>query len=162
VASLPAVQDVRELFAMLLRRVVSVSGGPAASGPGAVAGVYSDDQGGAGAVAVFDLALAGRAGAALSMIPVGMVAESIRRGQLADNLLDNLAEVLNVANALFNDGSGPHLKLSSVVPIVTGECAPVPSRRLDTCVKIAGYGVGALSLIVLERSTDVATLGMIR
>ena len=107
---------------------------------------------GPGAVIVCDVAMAAHAGAALSLIPPRVAEESVKDGELSEMLASNFAEVLNVASQLFHGADG-HARLVDVrTGADPGDAAAAavqsPVGRLDLTVDIAGYGTGALSLLV--------------
>jgi len=137
------------------RRVTTKDAKPFVPGPSAKSyvGVYRTDQGALTAAVVMDLPLAANAAAALVMVPVGAVAESVRAGQLNPNLLDNLREVMNVCTRFFSLPGKPHVKLQEIVlcppalPAEVGALVARPNAALHTELAIAGYGGGRLSLV---------------
>jgi hypothetical protein len=152
-ASLPDPHMIRDLFAGLLGKDVTVKIGTPGAAAGGTVAVYATDEGTVAGLAVCDLALASNAGAALSLIPAGMAAESVRAGILADNLAENWREVLNVANQLFSSSGGHRVRLTDIGPAddpppAAAKLLGSPRERLDVELQIAGYGSGKLSLLV--------------
>ena len=156
---LPSAQEVRELVEGLLGRDVQVlTGGriidPAEPG-GAMIGSYVDRLLRLRALVVLDLALAARVGAAIGLVPNRVSEADVADLELSDALAENAAEVLNVTASLFNAEDAPHLRLDAVVQ--PGQ--PVPHDvarwvkayvpRLDLTVHIAGYGDGAVSVLLV-------------
>ena len=103
-----------------------------------------------------DLELAAYAGAALSLLPVGIAKESIDDGAIEDNLLENFQEVLNVGVQWFTAKGNPRVVLAEVytpatklpddVRLVMG----APADRLDVEAEVAGYGTGRTRLLVTD------------
>ena len=82
-------------------------------------------------------------------------AESVEAGGLTDTLRDNLYEVLNIAASLFNAPGAEHLRLYQLhpaglpLPPAVRAQALTLGRREDLAVEIAGYGAGALSVVLV-------------
>jgi hypothetical protein len=154
---IPAPKAVRDMLTELLGREVTVDiGEPIQAGPvekTAVA-VYVDDQMGARATIVGDLAFAAYAGAAIGLVPVFGAEASIEDGYLSQNLVENSYEVFNIMASLFNLPNAPHLRLYQVVATNESPSADVTGmanalgQRLDLDLDIAGYGKGQLSIVV--------------
>lgn len=156
---LPGAMDVREVFEGLLGRDVEVTTGGAMVNPslpgGALVGIYVDNTLKLGALVLFDLELAARAGAAIALVPAATANYSIEDGELTSALLDNGAEILNIAGSMFNTEGARHLKLDRCY--APGE--PLPAdvvpwvlayvRRIDLTLVIKGYGPGKFSALVL-------------
>lgn len=153
---LPDRKAVKDLFEGLLGRDVAVAGGkPVDIGiPKPVVAAYVDDGHRLRAVAVMDLALAARCGAAIALVPKGAADDSIENQLLAPNLFDNASEICNVMAATLGDAMDIHLRLSmsyapsDPLPPQVFNTATQPAAREDLELDIAGYGVGGLSLIV--------------
>lgn len=156
---LPAALEVRELLEGLLGRDVEATVGAAAvdpnQHPGAVVGVYVDDNLKLSAVVVVDLALACHAGAAIALIPACTAADAVEQGAITPMLFDNTAEILNVASSLFNADGAPHLRLyetyapREALPADVATWVLAYVRRLDMELEVAGYGRGRASVLVL-------------
>jgi hypothetical protein len=154
---LPNPKDARDLLSDLLGRDVTVADGqPVVPGPRepVTVAVYVDDALRTAVVAVADLRLSAYAGAAIGLVPVGGAEAAIEDRELAASVRGNLDEILNVISALFNVEGAPHLRLYATYTL--GEEPPSDvaallrtiGRRLDLDVEIAGYGAGALSLVL--------------
>lgn len=93
------------------------------------------------------------AGAALTKIPLGGAEDAAESGELTENMLGNLYEVMNICSRLFMDSSSPHLKLdklyASISDLPDNALALVNAitGRLDLKVNIPGYGEGHLSFL---------------
>lgn len=120
-----------------------------------VRGVFVANGEAPGALYVIDLELAAAMGAALVMMPAGLVKESVSDKALFPALVDNTFEVLNVASRLINRAGGTHYKIREQVlpgaelpadarPVVDGY-----SQRADLRLTVDGYGTGTLTILVL-------------
>lgn len=157
---LPAGEQVQELFADLLDRDVHQEPGtPVVPGPAVPATVatYVDDQECVRAVISCDLDLSARAGAAIGLVPPSGADRAIRSGCVDGDLAENLAEVLEVAGALFERDHGTHVRLQGLHPAgadlpddVLAQALTL-GRRADVRLEIAGYGDGRLSVVLVER-----------
>ena len=154
--ALPTAKDVRDLLTGLLGRDVTVAPGapvtPTPSRPAAVA-VYVDPTSSLTAVCLVDLPLAAWCAGALALLPKGGLEDAVEEGELSDMHLEVLHEVVNVAAALLNAGGVMHSKLDRL--IAPGEALPADvavltgsTNRLDLAVTVAGYGPGALSVVL--------------
>jgi len=107
-------------------------------------------------VAVCDMPLLAGIGAALAMIPAGVVAEAVKSGKPSDALRENAYEVFNIAASIFNEVEGTeiHVKLRAlslappVPPPLLVKMAK-PASRLDLDVTVPGYPIGRLSLLAV-------------
>lgn len=156
---LPAALEVREVVSGLIGRDVEVrTGGPMvdpAKPGGAVVAEYVTDTLQLSALVVMDLALAARAGAAIALVPSAAAEADVEAEEISDALLENAGEILNVLASLFNAEGAPHLRLNAVhapgaalpTDVAPWVLAYVP--RLDLECDVAGYGPGALSVLVL-------------
>jgi hypothetical protein len=121
---------------------------------GTVRGVYMADGQVPGAVYLLDLELAAAMGAALVMMPAGLVKESVSEKALVAGLGENSFEVLNVASRLVNRAGGVHYKLrEQVLPgaPLPEDVAPIleaPSQRVDLVLTVEGYGSGRLVIVI--------------
>ncbi len=154
--ALPSPTAVAGVLSDLLGRQADVrKGKPVAISPRtpAIVGVYHRDDGALAVACVADLSLAAHAGASLALIPAGVAAESVRRGKLEDDLLENFREVLNVAASLLNLPGEPHVLFREAhvtppaLPKELGALVAKPAARLDLEVQVQGYGGGSLSLL---------------
>jgi hypothetical protein len=153
--SLPAALAVRNMLEDLLGRDVTVApADPIVSSDLAKTTVaaYVDRNLKLAAVLGLDLPLAANAGAALGLLPVGAVEDSMQLGTLTAMLAENVGELCNVFTGLLNRDGGPHVKLHQVFE--PGELPPADvtayllalGRRMDLTVDVARYGGGRLSV----------------
>lgn len=158
-ARLPRAREIRDTLVGLLGRKVEVSPGDPFSGAvpgGAAFAVYVDERMRTRAVAVVDLALCARTGAAIGLVPVHAADAAVADGSLPDQLRENVVEVLNVLTSVLNDDRHVHVRLHAVhhvgdfLPNDVPAVAAVLGRRLDLEVDIAAYGDGRLSFVVLD------------
>jgi hypothetical protein len=153
-AILPAAKDVRDLFEGLLGKDVTVAPGePVSLNDGAALAVYVDPQLSTTAVCVVDVPLAAWCAGALALLPKGGLEDAIDEGELSDMHLEVVYEVVNVAASLFNGGGVTHSKLYKLYApgeIVPADLAGLAAgfNRIDLTVDVAGYGKGALSIVV--------------
>src|SRR5580693_3705404 len=84
---------------------------------GAWFGVFVADGGEPVALCGADANLAATFGAALSMLPVALVKESVKSRELSAVMRENLHEVMNICTRLVLDETTPHLKLDQIYPI---------------------------------------------
>lgn len=83
-------------------------------------------------------------GAALMLIPVGVVKESLR-GPVPANIGANIAEVFNLLVRLFKQGDGGVIRVAHI-DLEARKPATERFGRLDATVTVAGYGSGPLAL----------------
>ena len=151
---LPAPKDVRDLLEGLLGKDVTVApGSPVSLNDGAALAVYVDPQLSTNAVCVLDVRLAAWCAGALALLPKGGLEDAIDEGELSSMHLEVVYEVVNVAAALFNGGGVTHSKLYKLYApgeAVPGDLAGIAAgfNRIDLTVAVAGYGKGALSIVV--------------
>ena len=91
--------------------------------------------------------------AAPALLPKGGLEDAIDEGELSDMHLEVVYEVVNVAAALFNGGGVTHSKLYKLYApgeAVPGDLAGLAAgfNRIDLSVDVAGYGKGALSIVI--------------
>ncbi len=149
----PSRTEVRELLAGLLGDVTVSEVKAPADAPSDCVSVYVDDerQLAAACVVGFDLAVA--TGAAIALMPVGVVEEARRSGRFSNSLRDNLCEVMNVLAALLCNEESAHVKFTALYP--TRADAPAdslalaakPGGRLAVDVDLGDYGKGHLSIL---------------
>lgn len=154
--SVPMAEPLRRTLADLLGRPVELKASPGAMKTitkGVIA-EYARADGTAVGLYVVDLPFAAYAGAALSMVPVGVASESIRAGKLEPNLMENAREVFNILGSQLNAPGFPHCSLKTVhaipgplPPTVTAIVAK-PLARLELAVTIGGYGAGVFATLV--------------
>ncbi len=158
VVHLPQPKQVRELLTDLLGREVTLTPAPPfAPGPDTPASVavYVDDHLRISALIVCDLTLSAHTGAAIGLVPVGGSEAAIEDGKLTDVLGENLYEVLNIAASMFNVAGADHLRLHALHPAGPPLDPQLRistltlGRREDLSVDIAGYGSGALSIVLV-------------
>ena len=156
---LPSAMEVRELLeGMVGRDVESQTGAvpvnPAAD-PGAMVAVYVDDALAMRCLVVADLALSAHLGASIALIPAATSRAAVEDGSLPPALLENAAEILNVAASLFNHDGAPHVRLYATyapretLPADVAQWVAAFVARLDMEVTVSGYGSGRLSVLVL-------------
>lgn len=154
--SFPESKQVNDLFAMLLgKRCKITNDKPMGRRPGesAAIGIYVDDAGELVAAVVCDIALAGAAGTALSMLPPKMAKDCIRTKRLPEAVSENLYEVLNIGASLFNSARTSHVKLLEVVHEPARPSKEVqlllrkPSQRMDLSVEVTGYDAGKIHVL---------------
>lgn len=151
------VSMVLSLFTDLVGRKVTgeVSGSPLdAEGTAVVQGIYTTDDGTPAALYIVELELAAALGAALVMMPAGLVRECVQGATLLPGLGDNVFEVLNVGTRLLHRSSVVHVKLREQVLVgdplpddaasLLAEC----SRRTDFDLRVEGYGAGRFAILV--------------
>lgn len=158
VVHLPQPKQIRDLLTDLLGREVTISPStPLAPAPDAATSiaVYVDDQLRISALVVCDLSFSAHVGAAIGLIPVGGAESAIEDAALSESIAENLYEVLNIAASLFNVAGADHLRLHALHPAgppldpQLRISALTLGRREDLSVDIAGYGSGALSVVLL-------------
>ena len=114
---------------------------------------FSDSQK-LGAIVVWDLRLACYTGAALTMISPDIAKESVKSGQIADNLLENFQELANICCSLFNVSASAHVKLAKVyappspLPDDVRALMASPAARLDFEVGIPDCPTGKMALLI--------------
>lgn len=158
VVHLPQPKQLRDLLADLLGRDVTLSPAtPFAPAPDTAASiaVYVDDQLRISALILCDLAFSAHAGAAIGLIPVGGAQAAIDDRKITDAMAENLYEVLNIAASMFNVAGAEHLRLHALHPAgppldpQLRISALTLGRREDLTIDIAGYGTGAVSVVLL-------------
>lgn len=157
--ALPEPEEIRNVLYGLLGRDITVSREAAASIPldaKYVVGLYEREDGKIGGLVVADIELAAYAGAALSLLPVGVAKESIADGTIEDSLLENFQEVLNVGVQWFTAKGNPRVRLAEVFPPGAKLADDIrlvmaaPNDRLDVDAEVAGYGKGRIRLLAMD------------
>lgn len=107
-----------------------------------------------GALFFMDVGLAASLGAALVMMPAGLVKESVQEENLLPMLVDLSYEVLNVISRFINRAGGVHYKLREQVlpgqPLPAGFAGVLDSAsaRVDLSLAVDGYASGVLTVLV--------------
>lgn len=119
---------------------------------GAWAGLYIGKDNAPLAICVVDAALAGSAGAALSMLPPGVAKDAVKTKELTDVMVQNLREIMNICSRLVMTDTSPHVRLEEVHPAKSfsaGVNAVVGGQkgRVDFELNVPKYGPGTLSVI---------------
>ena len=115
-------------------------------------GVFAAEDGEASALVYFDLPAACSTGAAIALLPAASAEEGEKRGQVPEDLFENLTEVFNVAHSWFENG--PPLKLVGSLSLPAPMSRPVmllllrQTNRLDLTIEIPDYSQGQLSIFV--------------
>jgi hypothetical protein len=153
----PIQEDVRDLLVDLLGRGVAADKvSPLeldGDVPAAVA-EFVDDEDRTACVCIVDDRFAVRVGAALVMVPSNVAEEDLARGDLPDNHLENVREVVNIFGRMLNSASTPHVRLAQLhrwpgeLPNGVVELLGAPEYRRDFAVAVEGYGEGRFSLLV--------------
>lgn len=152
---LPSPDQVADLFGMLVGRgVTAKKGKPQFIRPTAKLTVAAfkrhDDESLAGAC-IFDAPLAVYSSAALSMIPASAVSGAASTGRMEANIVENLAEVFNVACQLLQTPDGDfarladHYSAAKDVPADLVKTIKGTKKTLHVGIEIQGYGSGLAS-----------------
>ncbi len=156
---LPEPEDVRSVLNSLLGRDITVTrttSGSVGLDAKTIVGAYEREDAKLGGLVVADLAVAAFAGAALSLLPVGVAKENVADKIIGDNLLDNFQEVLNVGVQWFTGKGNPRVVLAEVYP--DGNKVPddvklvmaAPNDRADFEIEIAAYGGGVMRFLSMD------------
>lgn len=114
---------------------------------------YVDDDSNISRLVLCDLPFANNAGAALTMISPGVVADAIKDKELPDNILDNFREVMNIFVNLFAETTSQHLVLNDISVVSNDADEPTtkalnePVERIDFEVNVPRYGNGRIALL---------------
>ena len=152
-SALPSLEEVNGLFAMLFGENTVCKPGktPLPADAAAIIATYRDNAGAVKRLLACDLPFANSAGAALSMIPVGVVNDATKAGNVPENIFANLQEVMNIAVNLFADSFGERLELAVVArgkdlsPEIRDAMKAGQKTTFD--VSIPRYTAGRVSLI---------------
>ena len=148
--------EVRQMLAMLLGNDLEISevdALPTDAESSVAAAVFVADDDTPVTACVCDMNFAAFAGSALTKIPPGGAEDAAKSGELTDNMLGNLNEIMNICSRLFMSGNSPHLRLDklyasiSELPENARALVDSISGRLDLKVSIPGYGEGHLSFL---------------
>ena len=153
---IPTAEAIRRTLADLLGRPIEIKpnpGGLKAIQRGVIA-EYARADGVSVGLFVTDVPFAAYCGAALSMVPAGVAADSIRTGKLDANLAENTQEVFNILSSLLNAEGFAHSALKAVHTIpgaLPPQITPLvakPAARLELNIGINGYGSGSFIVLV--------------
>jgi hypothetical protein len=114
---------------------------------------YTNDESELQRLVVCDVAFANNAGAALTMISPGVVADAIKAKEIPDNICDNFREVMNIFVNAFPETSRGRLVLNGInLPAETKDepttkAIAAPVERVDFEVTVPRYGAGRLTLL---------------
>jgi len=153
---LPKVQEAGQLLKDLLGRAVNAreSKTPLSTGPGfkGVVAEMLNADGATSAILVVDLPLACHSAAAMTLMPPGASADSIKAGILSDVLLENYFEVANVLTALYRPYGKRMIRGrifangEKVAPAVASFMAG-HKQHFYADVEVTGYGTGRMALL---------------
>jgi hypothetical protein len=156
---LPEADEVRSVLHGLLGRDVNVLKVPS-EGMGidarVVVGLYERENSSVGGLVVADLEVAAFAGAALSLLPIGIAKETVQDGDIEGNILENFQEVLNVGVQWFTGKMNPRVVLSEVytpsahLPSDVATVMAHPAERADFEIDVVGYGGGRMRFLVTD------------
>ena len=141
---LPSLGQVQKMLQCLLGDGVqakSTPTGPDLAKPYVLAS-YVNDAAEVRRVLACDLSLANSIGAAFSMIPANVAADSTKAGKVPENIHVNLYEVLNVCVNLFTDHGQERLTLSEMKVCKGGDVTPAISQSAKFNVQVPRYAGG--------------------
>lgn len=150
---LPAPDAVTRLLSGLLGVKVSVIDNKVDDAKLVVCGVFASAAHDEAAFCLLDIPFGAAAGAALSMMPVDVAKDYVKKGKLDEDIRDNCAEVLNVCSRLFTSSDAHRVTLT----VKTFNPEPIPAevkaalaggQRLNLNLGIDRYGGGALVLVI--------------
>jgi hypothetical protein len=152
---LPTLVDSRHLLTMLFGNdtVCGLRRTPLTPDECAFVATYVDNEGALKRLLVCDLDFANSAGAALSAIPPASAKNATKAGKVAENVVENLSEVMNVAVNLFIESFGSRLELASVS--LRADLAPdvvaalSSAQRVKFEITIPKYDMGRVDLIAV-------------
>jgi hypothetical protein len=148
--------EVRQMLAMLFGNDLTISEAeelPVSVESKNAAALYVADDGTPVTACVCEINFAAFAGSALTKIPPGGAEDAASSGELTENMMGNLNEVMNICSRLFMSGSSPHLRLDKMyasiaeLPENAKTMLDTVSGRLDLKVSIPGYGEGYLAFL---------------
>jgi hypothetical protein len=158
----PSAQAVTQLLSGLIGK--NVQGKPVKPVPSLAGtakaptfwGLYTADGANEPSAAiVFDFPMTVSSAAAIGVIPVGVVNEQLRSGQVENLFKENVYEVLNISASLLNASGCPHLRLTAMEELratPTGKLEPFSKaglQRLDLEIVFPSLPPGKLSVIRL-------------
>lgn len=153
---LPALIDARHLLTMLFgsETVCSLRKEPIPLARCVVVAAYKDNEGKVQRLLACDLPFANSAGAALSAIPPAVANRETKSGRFAENVIENLTEVMNIAVNLLNESFGARLELACMsqppefTPEILAGLKSTVKVKID--VAIPRYEVGQIDLIAVD------------
>ncbi len=154
VVPLPPTPELEKLLAGLLARTVKVTAAEAPPGGPCAVALYRSDAPVVEVAALVGLPLAASFGAALSVVPPGVVRDVVAAGALDGALQDNLGEVMNVL-ARFVSASGRRFALAKLfcppagAPPDLGAAARGSDEIRAVAVDVAGYASGQLAFCTI-------------
>jgi hypothetical protein len=119
---------------------------------GAWVGLYVGKDNVPLALCAMDAALAGYAGAALSMLPPAVAKDAVKSKDLTDVMVQNLREIMNICSRLVMTDTSPHVRLEEVHPaakFTAGVNAVISGQqgRVDFELNVPKYGPGTLAVV---------------
>jgi hypothetical protein len=119
---------------------------------GAWVGLYIGKDGTPLALCAVDAALAGYAGAALSMLPPAVAKDAVKSKDLTDVMVGNLKEIMNICSRLVMTDTSPHVRLEELHPakaFPAGVNAVLGGQkgRVDFEINVPKYGPGTLAVL---------------
>lgn len=153
---LPSLIDCKRLLVMLFGEdtVCKLRKDPLPTKDCVIVASYRDNSGTVRRLLVCDLAFANSAGASLSAIPPAAANKATKSGKLAENVLENLSEVMNIAVNMLIESFGSRLELASVsrlndlTPEIQAALKSVQRAKID--IAIPRYEPGRMDLIAVE------------
>lgn len=112
--------------------------------------LYVDDDDDLAALCYCDIEFAFGAGGALSMLPVDLVNEEKKSGELTDMMQGNLYEVMNILSSQFMDETTSHLRLSELKKADDMDGVDSGPNTANFNVDMKGYGHGRLGFCILD------------
>jgi hypothetical protein len=153
-ALLPNPKHVRDLLESLFGKDVTVApGNPVSLNDKPAVAVYVDPTMATTALCLVDISLAAWLAGALALLPKGGLEDAIEDGELAQNHLEAVYEVVNIAASMFNGEGVNHSRLYKLYAPgepLPGDIAGLAAafNRIDLAVDVAGYGSGDLSIVM--------------
>lgn len=119
---------------------------------GAWVGLYVAKDGTPLAICAVDAALAGYAGAALSMLPPAAAKDAVKAKDLTEVMAANLKEIMNICSRLVMTDASPHVRLEELHPasrFPAGVNAVLGGQkgRVDFELNVPRYGPGTLAVV---------------
>ena len=152
---LPGMIDSKRLLTMLFgeETVCTLRKTPLTQAECAIVATYQDNSRAVKRLVVCDLAFVNSAGAALSAIPAAAANNATKSGKMAENVFENLSEVMNIVVNLLTESFGARLELASVSPVsnLTPEVLAVltSEQRVKIDVTIPNYALGRIDLVAV-------------
>ena len=153
--ALPTADQVNKIVVSLFGEdtLVKKAAAPIDTKGSLVVAKYADSESSVHRLVVCDVAFANNAGAALTMMSPGIVADAIKAKEVPENIFDNFREVMNIFVNLFSDTARGRLVLNAVdAPSTTTDEATAtalktPVERADFEITVPRYGTGRLTLL---------------